>query len=499
MLSDSEYELVTPEATSIIESIRSIGYNLETAISDIVDNSITARATVIKVNIYWDEKNSYIRIEDNGIGMDEDELVMAMRLGSKSPLDERDPQDLGRFGMGLKTAAFSQCRRLTVKSKKSENQFCIRCWDLDTIHRTGKWTLLKKTLSLQSSKNLNDFTIGETGTIVLLEELDRVIKMPYTNKKYDSFLARISSVEKHLSMVFHRLLAGSNSVRIYLNDQQILPWDPYLLDQDATQEILEEPFEDEEQIIKVAAYVLPHHSKISKSVYDDAEGPSGWNAQQGFYIYRNKRLLVAGSWLGLFKKEEPYKLARIVVDITSESDFNWQIDIKKSVARPPQKIMKELKRIGHLARQASYRVYYHRGTKLIGANTNSIKESHLWEQVYRHGKSFYRLNRSHPILLKLLDDFSIDERLLNIYISLVEENLPTNLIPFQPIEKVSDVKPEQYLLNEEEKEKLTKGMRDFIYAMRELKYSESEILSTLQQIEPYKHHRELISTIILDG
>lgn len=491
-MSDYEYENVEPDAGSVVESLRSIGYSLETAIADIIDNSIAANASIIKINLYWDDITNYIRIEDNGVGMSEKELLQAMKIGSKSPLQKRTSKDLGRFGMGLKTAAFSQCRRLSVMSKKNKQDSNIRCWDLDTIQKTGKWSLRKKAYSLQSSSHLGDIASQE-GTVVLLEELDRFISSNYTTKNYNSFLSKINSLENHLSMVFHRFLSGMNSIKIQLNNCEIKPWDPYLLDQDATQELIEEPFQDDGQIIKIAAYVLPHHSKISKKVYEYGEGQKGWNAQQGFYIYRNKRLLVSGTWLNLFRKEEPYKLARVMIDITSESDLNWQIDIKKSTARPPQQILQELKRIGKLTRQASYRAFYHRGTKGISAINNQVnyKEDYLWEQIYKHGKSFFKLNRSHPLLLKIIEDLSVDERLLNAYLNLIEENTPINLMSYNPV-KVREQDNEVSYLNEEEKDNILTGMKDFIYAMRLLNYSEEEILIRLQNIEPYKKHKQLI-------
>jgi anti-sigma regulatory factor (Ser/Thr protein kinase) len=494
-----DHENVQPEASSVVESLRSIGYNLETAISDIIDNSIAADASKIKLTFHWNEENNYIRIEDNGRGMDEGELTQAMKFGSKSPLETRDPKDLGRFGMGLKTAAFSQARRLTVKTKRKSGNDYVRCWDLDIINETGKWTLLKKAYNEISLSSLGNLSEETHGTIVLLENLDRVVGDHYTPKGYNAFLSKVNALEKHLSMVFHRFLKGKNSIAIIINGRPIEPWDPYLLDVDATQELIDEPFMDGNQKIKISAFVLPHHSKITKHQYDYGEGPKGWNAQQGFYIYRNKRLLVAGTWLNLFRKEEPYKLARIIIDITSESDFNWQIDIKKSTARPPQELLPEIKRIGLLTRNASYKTFYHRGTKVIGERNNQMKykNAHLWEQIYKHGKSFYKINKSHPMLLKLFEDLSIDERLLNSYLSLIEENAPVNLMAYNPTTESTNENTTSEL-TKDQKNNLLNGLKDLIYAMRLLNYTDDQILYQLNNIEPYKHHPELVS-LSLEG
>ena len=108
----------TPEASSMIETFRSIGYNIETAIADIIDNSISAEAKNIWINFEWLGADTWLSIKDDGFGMNNEELIQAMRPGSKNPLEDRTDNDLGRFGLGLKTASFSQARKLSVISKK---------------------------------------------------------------------------------------------------------------------------------------------------------------------------------------------------------------------------------------------------------------------------------------------------------------------------------------------------------------------------------------------
>ena len=107
-----------PEAASMIETFRAIGYNLETAIADIIDNSISANARNIYINRIWRGGQSIITIKDDGDGMNSNEIIQAMRPGAKNPLSDRSENDLGRFGLGLKTASFSQCCKLSVLSKR---------------------------------------------------------------------------------------------------------------------------------------------------------------------------------------------------------------------------------------------------------------------------------------------------------------------------------------------------------------------------------------------
>ncbi|WP_164984838.1 ATP-binding protein [Ammoniphilus sp. CFH 90114] len=486
---DNNYDIVEPLASSIVQSLRSIGYSLETAIADIVDNSIAANANQININFIWNKEISYISIQDNGMGMGEEELKVAMRIGSMSPLSTRNSKDLGRFGMGLKTAAFSQCKRLSVMTKKKDEELHTRCWDLDLIEKTGKWSLLKE------FKEISDLQIIEQGTIVLLEKLDRLISESYSSVAYNSYLKKVASVEQHLSMVFHRFLEGPNAIQIYINNMLLKPWDPFLVNEMATQELAIEQHYDNDYIIKIQPYILPHHSKISKDTYSYADGPRGWHDQQGFYIYRNRRMLVSGSWLSIFRKEEPYKLARIMIDITSDMDFSWQIDIKKSTARPPKYILDELKRIGKIARDASYKVYYHRGVRLIQNNATQNND-HVWEQIHKHGKVFYKLNRAHPILLKLNDEVD-DYKLLNAYLSFIEEYSPFNLVSYTPSLKIEDTNQEKKNYNKVEiTEDILSSLKDIIYALKSSGYTGDQILYRLCNSEPFNKYFEQIKALL---
>ena len=140
-----EYDDCAPDASAMVESMRAYGYTLSTAIADLVDNSIAAKCKNVWLSFEWGGQNSWISVTDDGKGMSEKVLVNAMRLGSLSPLEERDPSDLGRFGLGLKTASFSQARRLTVISRTRSVQESIRRWDLDHLAQpeVKGWQLLR--------------------------------------------------------------------------------------------------------------------------------------------------------------------------------------------------------------------------------------------------------------------------------------------------------------------------------------------------------------------
>lgn len=213
-----EIQEAIPEASSMIETFRAIGYNLETAVADIIDNSITACAKQIIIQRYWDGGNSIISIKDDGMGMTNEDLIHAMRPGAQNPLVERDEKDLGRFGLGLKTASFSQCRKLTVLSKKN-GITSFWTWDLDFVAKCKKWNLIH--WCPEAFKNSLDDV--ESGTIVIWSELDRII--PLNVDKMDQvakerFSMALQKVREHIAMTFHRFILEKNinSIRQTVDD-----------------------------------------------------------------------------------------------------------------------------------------------------------------------------------------------------------------------------------------------------------------------------------------
>lgn len=430
---DDNHEIVTPDAAPVIQSLRSIGYSLETAVADLIDNSIDAKANEIFIEMQWNENRSYIRIEDDGKGMTEKELIAAMRLGSKNPLVKRGVKELGRFGMGLKTASFSLGQRLTVLTKKND-EVNSRCWDLELVQLSNEWQLLKRPYI--ESETLLGHIRGATGTVILIENLDRIVQAPFTLKQQKKFFHKINLLEKHLQMVFHRFLEGNSRVHMRINGNSLHPWDPFCTKLQYTHEMGSENQLIDGRLLAIEGYILPHHSKITKEQYKEAGGPNGWYEQQGFYIYRNKRLLTVSSWLSLFPKEEASKLARIKVDIGEDSDFDWQIDVKKSVARPPQECIDMLRRWADKARDLSQKVYYHRGgpKRHIDSSTRIRADFDLlWSQTTRNRRSYFTIYKENPFLQEIRR--SVDDDVLSLldnYLKLVQEFCPINTLVYIP-------------------------------------------------------------------
>ena len=412
-----------PFAPVLMESTRAMGYSLETAIADIIDNSIAADADKVEISFSPYEAVPYISIVDNGKGMTDEEINNAMRYGSQSSLNVRDSSDLGRFGLGLKTASLSQCRCLTVISKQG-NAIEARRWDLDEIYKKGTWALisLDKQEIDQIPQYKNQLKDQEHGTLVLWEKLDRLLKGAASPERLMN--KQMDVVRDHLALVFHRYLAGErgiNQLKISINGLEIEPRDPFLLGKSTIFQA-DENFIIEGHPVTVSAYMLPHISKLTKNDKNALGGSEGIAKDQGFYIYRNKRLLVWGTWFRMHRKDELSKLARIRVDVPNALDHLWTLDIRKSTAVPPDVIKSNLSRIVDRISEGSRRAWTFRGKREIGDDG-----SHLWSKTKIREGVVYNLNREHLFLKMLKDSMRADQlKLLENYLKLAEENLPLN-------------------------------------------------------------------------
>ncbi len=412
-----------PEAASMIETFRAIGYSLETAVADIIDNSISANAKNIFIRRYWRGGKSIITIIDDGKGMNSEEIIIAMRPGSQNPFSDRLETDLGRFGLGLKTASFSQCRKLSLMSKRRGESTSFWSWDLDYVTQSNKWELLQ----WMPEEFLSDLDDWSSGTVVIWSDLDRVIP-PQTaetdEKAKRKFSFALDKVKNHIAMTFHRFIEDK-SIKIFWGEHAIEAWNPFCPDESKTQE---QPTDYITGDVKMKGYVLPHKNNFSsEQAYKKAEGINGYPAQQGFYVYRGKRLLLAGDWLGMFRKEEHYKLVRIQIDLPNKLDTEWQIDIKKSKAYPPVICREQLESYAKSVRAIGSDVYRHRGKILRERAGQSFQP--LWLEKKKDNMWSFVVNREH-LIIKSFINFAREkpEQAIEKLLKFIEEAIPTKTI-----------------------------------------------------------------------
>lgn len=352
---------VIPGARRLISSLRDLGYDFVHAVADLVDNSIAAKASRVGIDVVFEGQDSWLRIADDGLGMSGSEITEAMRYGAER---EYDTDDLGKFGLGLKTASLSQCRRLTVASRTDPDQRRIeaRSWDLDEIERTNKWEVFVLGAD-DREKRLTEPLQEHNGTVVLWESLERVMEYKITwGEKARSGLNNLAQLlEEHLGMVFHRFLTGEarrrKKVAITVNGTGVEPWDPFARDE-ATEEF--DPLEFEIQsgngkgVVRYRAYVLPNQAKFSNPrAFQRAGGPNRWNSQQGFYIYRADRMIQSGGWSRMRTADEHTKLARAALDFNPNLDSEFQINVAKVRVTLPTELKEQLKEpVERLAKRA---------------------------------------------------------------------------------------------------------------------------------------------------
>lgn len=343
-------QTLIPSARRLMTSLRGLPYDLPGAIADLVDNSLDADARAIDITLDADWRGPYIRIADDGHGMTERELDEAMRYGSAR---DYDLDDLGHYGLGLKTASLSQCRRLTVATRTTvRGRIRVRRWDLDRVSEEDAWTLEHPRIDA-CRPQLTDPLRARPGTVVLWEELDRVLgsRRPDGDAALRKLRAAALEVSAHLAMVFHRFLDGEAPgprVKITVNGDTISGWDPFARDEPMTQALprqsLSLDFAGESHQVRVSPYVLPNqHHFSSAEAHAAAGGPKRWNRQQGLYIYRRDRMIQSGGWNRLRTLDEHAKLARVALDIPPAADGAFRTDVAKMNVGLPDALRPQLR------------------------------------------------------------------------------------------------------------------------------------------------------------
>jgi len=415
-----------PSAACLSASMRDLGYSLETAIADIIDNSISANSCAINIICDLSGDKPVLVIFDNGQGMSEVELLSAMRHGTGNPRSQRSPKDLGRFGLGLKTASFSQCRSLTVVSKCNGN-VCAAEWDLDRIDNVDDWIL-----SVLDDKDIQSLPyiaqIGSSGTAVIWRNLDRLTEDEAGDRLQEIVNEKLNAVGRHLSLVFHRFLSGEAKgypkIALKINGHPISAFDPFCRKNQATQVLPEEIVRIGNAEVRLQPYVLPHHSRLSPSEYDYYQSRSDFISNQGAYIYRNSRLMAWGDWFRLVPKGEATKLARIQIDFPNSLDEAWTIDIKKSRARPPHLVRERLRQI--ITKITSRSVIVHRGR---GQRLFQETQAPFWERYAEHSGIKFAINEQHPLITTLASRLLPDQvDLLRLLLESISASLPVEMI-----------------------------------------------------------------------
>lgn len=478
-----------PFAPILMESTRAIGYSIDAAIADIIDNSITAKSTQIGI-WFLPYDNPFVAILDNGIGMCSKRLTEAMRYGSSNSLDIRDENDMGRYGLGLKTASLSQCRCLTVVTLYKGELFARR-WDLDYIKKSGTWDLIELESNEIGELPMIDKLIKQKcGTLVIWQQLDKIKSGEITLEQ--ALDNSMEVVRKHLSLVFHRYLSGDGvkKICIAINGNEVIPFDPFFSTKSTIvmdDEKIDIPEKNEKVVVR--PFVLPHPSKMTKCELEKYGGKDGLRKLQGFYIYRNKRLLTWGTWFRLIKMDEFSKLARVRVDIPNSLDDLWTLDIKKSTAYPPEIVKVRLKQIIGTISNSSRKTWTFRKRKEMDDNI-----SHIWNRMNTREGIRYFINQDHPLLNMIKERIDVEsQKILKEYIETIQNNLPFNTLH-------NDIYNEAKIAQDDEKiEKkrvclLAKALLESVNSKEDL----DQAYAGFEIVEPFNEYIDEIKKIYLE-
>ena len=473
-----------------------MGYSFESAVADVIDNCISAKCTTVKLFFPTEPtQEMVVGILDDGEGMNEETLFEAMRYGSSDSELERDENDLGRFGLGMKSASLSQCRIMTVASLKAKkiNAFV---WDFNYIQEKKKWIVKELTSNEISALPYIDALKGlGHGTLVLWQDFD-ILSKSNGGLVYDALCDKRDSVATNVSLIFHNFLSakGKEQIKMYVNKSKLKPMDPFLQSHPKTTTKKERSIaildsKGRERQIWVKPYVLPFATDLNDEHKRLIGGIETLRIKQGFYVYRNKRLIIWGTWFGMKPRSELTKNARVRVDIPNTLDDIWSIDIKKQTATIPKQIQRQLRQRVEDAMGISVKTQTHRGRR---ENVDDI--DYIWDRMEGRGNAiYYQINRENKVFRMIKEKMSEEDFiLLEMLIKEIEQNVPTQQIY---IDKSNDV-----LKEDESEARIDEVYQLAIYMVNQAKSfglrSVSDIITELMKTEPFCKYKSIEEKLI---
>jgi hypothetical protein len=397
--------IVVPPDPALLESMRSIGYTVETAVADVIDNSVAANASNVEI-LVSSAGPFEVSVVDDGSGMGPEEAVTAMRLAATSPTKKRGPHDLGRFGLGLKTASLSQCRTLTLVTKNNGVLTALR-WSLDHVIESGDWALLELNYGeVEGLLGWDQLSECSSGTLVHWGCLDQ---LEMTEGREQSDLDRIAlRVRDHVALVFHLFNtgAGVRQIEFKMNGGRIAPIDPFMSSSAKIQKTEWEPIDVDGETVRLKAFTLPYLSRMSPKEKSAVLRLGGLRETQGFYVYRGGRLVIWGTWFRVMPRSEMAKLTRVRVDIPNALDHLWALDVKKSTADPPPAVRRRVKELARTMMLPSEKVQKFRGRKV----EQSLKIDFMWDVRINGDEFSYEINLAHPTIEAFAESLTDDQR-----------------------------------------------------------------------------------------
>jgi hypothetical protein len=469
-----------PDSSALMATARSFGnYDLSAALADLIDNSIKAQSTTIDIDFLPSESDVDVFIRDNGYGMDGETLVQAMKPASSHPEDPRGEDDLGRFGWGMKSASLSQARVMTVVSWTPEGTSAAS-WNIDDIEDWGMEYLEGSAAIALLGSN----AATRSGTEVRWQKTDRLLQDLGESDFQGALTHLIAQAMESLALVFHRYIAGEGGrkLTIRINGSELPKVDPFLKSNPATQSMEPEKIEMANgSTIYLQPYVLPHFSKLTSEAQRTLGGAEGMVRNQGFYVYRNRRLIIHGTWFKLIPHRDLSQLTRVMVDLPNSVDHDWRITLDKAGAQLPSELKKRLREIVRKFNRRSHLVHRKKGVSL-GRDDRSA----VWNRTLKGGQVRYSINRDHPMIESLLaQSAEIGESFdIQAILTLLESYFPTDSF----LKDASTSEINQTITSDEDFEELVMKCVITYVQTHSAPHKLEDFLVYMKSIEPFASH-----------
>lgn len=510
-MSDSEY--LGPRPAALVESLRAFPYSTPSAVADLIDNSIAANASVIRIFTSWNEGNPIVELVDDGDGMSESQLIEALRFAGAGPSSDRGPQDLGRFGLGLKTASLSQCSRLTVTTIK-DGSISNMGWDVEELRASGSWIPCRS--SVQVIDAHKDLLRNQNGTVIRWQKLDRLLGTDSENHSIDDLDEIFEKVQDHLEMVFHRFLSkkdlhGAPKLTILINNLQIAPWDPFLDLYPVPNQVWKVEEHDlvlPSGVARIVGYILPTEREATADealeMWEQA-GRKRWNKLQGFYVYRLDRLLTIGGYLDLDRlPDEHSKLGRICIELDNKTDNDWLLDVTKSSVTPPVRSRAELnmiaRRVGVKA-TARFRskVFRFCGTchqrPCICPKVREFELVWICPDLYQ-SEGRFSINARHSTILDFYEKLnSVDRAKFSNILKLISKTIPLTILRAVPQEDAG--RRGLNFRNDNQSERLIRSIAEDLVVERLSRGQKIvDIKDLLLWTEPFSEYPDIVDEVV---
>ena len=382
----------------------------------------------------------------------------------------------------MKTASLSQCKRLTVISKQNDT-VCSCIWDVDALSKAAapKWEAFLPSIEILKKdpviEKLLSFLDGSSrGTIVLWQKLDNLSVTSKKGSAESNFAEAMVRASGHMGLVFHRFFVmekGSKVVKIDFNGTVVEGINPFGIAVPARQELQDETILLEGKKIEIQPFILPHHSKVSKKDYEKYGGEDGYLHNQGFYVYRNRRLIIKGTWFRIVPKTELLKLIRVRIDIPNSLDHLWQLDVKKSNASPPLVVLNRLKELLPSLSDRGKRPYTKRGSRAISDVV------YIWRREFANNKVSYVINEEHPFVKALItnENGEVDSQKLS-YLRIISGAFPAESFH---VDVNNDTKT--VIVSAAQQDEMENAVRKLISLYRSLGKNKAEIWECMNKNE----------------